>query len=688
MSFCILKVWKAYLDESTSGGPPSYLVAAKTVAGKSASAAASQELRDEANVMAQLASHPNVLAIVGVITVGYPLVLVMSYCEHGSLLSYLKKNAKDGEPIGYLIKLQLGVDIACGMGHLASRSFIHRDLACRNVLVSSELVGIIADFGLSRGGATGASAAGDDSADDAPEYYRSKTGIAPVRWTAPEALQHNRFSIASDVWSYGIVVTEMIQDGGRPYGQWLDVDKVAYKVKEGSIHKQPEGCPDELYAILLQCWAFKTEDRPTFPSLVKSVTVLLDRGRDGADANPHEPDYALVGEHEEIYKQKLYQRLSSDVADTGAGITALSLYSKLRDTPIVSFQEAVTATEVTCESSFQEEADLALSFAKRLFATPRGKQHLRTLNINEAATFHMYTQETNLYKKMNSTLGGWGDSDPKDIPHFLPFVQLMVTAMAKLEPVACVVYRGVRQSLAETIGDLKVGDTLTWGAFTSSTLSPDVLRDPQFLGMDAELGERVVFEIKILTGVKIHHFSDKGSAAEYFQSGGHGDVFAENEQEVLIRPGTKFRLVAITRRANNIVEVKMEEVPEETDKESDMPRPSGASIKVKTLDARVSTGGTSEYAAITEDFEEEEIVENTYLQPGSPNAAAKPIATESTGAEGEGGAAEAGAAKVEAATATAAFEEPELGPLPIPLPPRRLPMTTEVAHKAIEESAC
>lgn len=719
MSSCLQKVWKAYLDESPIFGPPSYLVAAKTVAGKNASAAASQELRDEANVMARLASHPNVLAVVGIITVGYPLVLVMSYCEHGSLLSYLKKNVKDGKPIAYHVKLQLGVDIACGMEHLATRSFIHRDLACRNVLVSSERVGIIADFGLSRGGATsvGAAAAGDESVDAAPEYYRSKTGIAPVRWTAPEALQHNRFSIASDVWSYGIVLAEIMQDGTRPYGQWLDVDKVAYKVKEGHIHEQPEGCPDDLYQTMSTCWSFKAIERPSFPSLAKSITQLLDRERNGnaikAGVAAAIPDYILVGEHEEIYKQKLYARLSSDVADGVDDVTASNLYSRLEETPLVSLREAAKVAEVHCGCSLQEEVDLALSFAKRLFAQPRAKKYLRDLTINDIATFHLYTQETELYKKLNSTLGGWGDSDPKAILHYLPFVRLLVSAMDKLEAISCVAYRGIRLSVSLALGNRKVGDFLTWGAFTSSTLSPDVLRDPQFLGIGAGLGERVVFVIQILTGVKIHFFSDKGSAAEYFLSGkanvsgngdggsGGGNVFAENEEEVLLRPCTIFQIDAIIKRDHGITEVKMHEVlagegdrvaPRRSSAESivdslvnETPSskhkvPSGASIKIK------SPGGVaispvamadSEYSTITEDFEEEEVVENIYVQPVSSTESA--AATAHVDAVAIDAKTKKDAAAAARAAAAAAAQLPEEAPLP----PPRLPM-----ERTVEESAC
>lgn len=655
------EVIKAYLDESSlPHGAPSYLVAAKTVACKNASFKASEELYAEANVMAQLASHPNVLAVVGVITIGYPLVLIMSYCEHGSLLSYLLGKAKTGTPVAYDTKLRLGLDVARGMQHLASRSFIHRDLAARNVLVSSELVGIIADFGLSRGGR----ASEREAVRHEAEYYRSQNGLAPVRWTSPEGLQASKFSTASDCWSFAIVMVEMVQDGNGPYKDWKDLDEVAYKVKSGHTHTQPDGCPADLFKILASCWAFEPADRPLFAELATAMSGLLANegavGTSGGSIDSgvdHHGAFALSPvagfEFEEVYKQKFYQRLTSDFADIATdGNTRPNLYKKLEGVVIGSLSDAAAAAEVHVGVSLQAEVDLALSFAKRLRASKRGRLHSSYLTINEIAVFHLYTQETDLYKKMNSTLGGWGDSSAEAIEHYLPLVKLLVSAMNKLEPIAAKVYRGIRLSLKEALGGLTVGDTLTWGAFTSSTLASDVLRDPIFLGVGSSLGERVVFEILIVSGVKIMMYSDKGSASEYFMGSsspqstsgnGGGDVdddeigngYPANEEEVLLRPGIRLVIDAIIPRAGNITEVQMHE--EEASSPSsassspeavvahltsevrfDEQQPSGSSIKTRRSSAaeeneEEDVDGEQSYAGIDE--ESASVANNIYLQP-------------------------------------------------------------------------
>lgn len=633
------EVWKAYLDESSlPGGAPGYLVAAKTVATKNASQKATDDLRDEANVMAQLASHPNVLAVVGVITVGYPLVLIMSYCEHGSLLSYLVANAQKGSPLEIRLKLRLGLDVARGMEHLASRSFIHRDLAARNVLVSSELVGIIADFGLSRGGGGRASSEQQQESEEPVEqehnYYRSQNGLAPVRWTAPEGLSTHKFSTASDVWSFGIVMVEMVQNGKRPYANWKDLDEVAYKVKSGATHDQPRNCPDDLYAaVMAPCWSFEAAARPSFSTLAGSLSGLLTA--ETAQARAHQPadrdresvspDYLDV-ESEAVHKQKQYQRLTAEVADLGERLETIPhLREELSDTDICSLSDAAAAAELHCGCSLREEVAKALAFAKKFRLSERGKQYADILTIDDIATVNLFTQETELYKMMNSTLGGWGDIEA--IKHYLPFVRLLESVLDKLAPVNATVYRGIRLPIKQALGGLTIGDILSWGAFTSTTLSPDVLRDPMFLGTGADLGERVVFVITIVSGTKIMAFSDKGVVSEYLQRGldndGGGDDgdddrrsrprrassvdIPANEEEVLLRPGTCFIIDAIVPRDGQITEVQMHEVPSASNCNGDQQRDAvnarqeymqpvsaaGAVHRANVYDAGVSTAAAT-----------------------------------------------------------------------------------------------
>jgi serine/threonine protein kinase len=273
-------VWKCTLDETATGGTPSYLVAAKTVLDIDSKPEARDELVSEAIVMAQLTGHLNVVSLVGVITRGDPLVLILSYCEHGSLLSYVRGQHKAGTTVYLEVKRRLLMEVACGMQHLASSRYIHRDLAARNVLIASGLVAQVADFGLSRGGKRGGKdATEEDNTDDtdageAAAYYRSKTGLFPVRWTAPEAMNEGLFTTASDVWSFGIVAVEAIQNGNQPYGDW-SVSFTMTRVIGGFKHKQPTDCPDDLYAIMLPCWENVPSDRPSFANLAAALRASM-----------------------------------------------------------------------------------------------------------------------------------------------------------------------------------------------------------------------------------------------------------------------------------------------------------------------------------------------------------------------------------------------------------------------------
>eukprot|EP00039_Didymoeca_costata_P002163 m.57956 g.57956 ORF g.57956 m.57956 type:complete len:1717 (+) comp11144_c1_seq1:172-5322(+) len=259
------EVWKSLLDESSSGGPPEYLVAAKTVTDAKASPEASQELVAEATLMAQV-EHSNLVSIIGVITRGNPMVLVMSFCEHGSLLSLLKRRKDEGDPISRTAKVRLSIEIAMGMGHLHEHAFVHRDLAARNVLVATGMVAKVADFGLSR-----IVSSNEESADN--QYYRSQRGVFPVRWTSPEAMQTLRFTPFSDVWSFGVTMLEIFQDGAPPYAEWPNEAVIAL-VSGGERAEKPIDCPEEIYNLMLWCWTTQEETRPIFPKIIAALDVF------------------------------------------------------------------------------------------------------------------------------------------------------------------------------------------------------------------------------------------------------------------------------------------------------------------------------------------------------------------------------------------------------------------------------
>jgi serine/threonine protein kinase len=260
------EVFKGYLDESMVGGVPGYMVACKSVMDPTGEG--SKDLLQEAVVMAQVGTHRNLVSLIGVVTSGVPLLLIISLAENGSLQGLLKKRAvgegKLAVAPGALptkMDTDIALDVAEGMHHLVTHNLVHRDLAARNVLVDSQMNGKVADFGLSRSMENGEN-----------DYYKSSTGVFALRWTAPEAIQSLKFSQMTDIWAYGIVLLEIVIDGATPLMPLKNAE-VMMQVQAGWISPMPEGCPDAFYGLMKKCWDFDPKKRPSF---AKIIEILID----------------------------------------------------------------------------------------------------------------------------------------------------------------------------------------------------------------------------------------------------------------------------------------------------------------------------------------------------------------------------------------------------------------------------
>jgi serine/threonine protein kinase len=233
--------------------------------------------------MAQVTGHPNLVSLIGVVTSGAPLLLLLSFCENGALLNYLQDAKAALKSPTQAAKAKMAAEIAAGMAHLIACKFVHRDLAARNVLLDSKKVCKIADFGLSRGtaGASSSSVADGDEED----YYRSRTGTFPVRWTDPNAMQTMRFSELSDVWSFGVTVLEIFIDGSKPYPKMKNAEVIT-QVQAGYRAPQPDGCPLAVYSVMLQCWAEDSATRPRFAKIADLLREIV--GADSSDESMHE----------------------------------------------------------------------------------------------------------------------------------------------------------------------------------------------------------------------------------------------------------------------------------------------------------------------------------------------------------------------------------------------------------------
>ncbi|KAG5847303.1 hypothetical protein ANANG_G00124590 [Anguilla anguilla] len=205
----------------------------------------------EVNAMHSL-DHQNLIRLYGVVLT-HPMKMVTELAPLGSMLDRLRKNQGH-----FLISTlcQYAIQIANGMAYLESKRFIHRDLAARNILLASGELVKIGDFGLMR-----ALPKNDD------HYVMQEHRKVPFAWCAPESLKTRTFSHATDTWMFGVTLWEMCTYGQEP---WLGLNgsQILHKIdKEGERLPKPEDCPQDIYNVMLQCWAQKPDDRPTFVAL-------------------------------------------------------------------------------------------------------------------------------------------------------------------------------------------------------------------------------------------------------------------------------------------------------------------------------------------------------------------------------------------------------------------------------------
>ncbi|XP_065211978.1 tyrosine kinase receptor Cad96Ca [Planococcus citri] len=266
---CFGQVWKCEaMNIDNKEGPT--VVAVKMLK-ENAGEQERSDLVQELQVMKMLDPHPNVVRLLGCCTEKDPIFVIMEYVPNGKLQSYLRHSRAQHYydnmhgSSNTLTSRDLTLfcyQIAKGMQYLSSKGIIHRDLAARNILVGENNMCKVADFGFARDIMT------------QHVYERKSEGRLPIRWMAPESLFDNMFSVKSDIWSFGVLVWEIVTLGSTPYPK-LTAAEVMSKVREGYRLEKPEHCRRELYNIMYYCWDEDPNKRPTFMELVDLLEQLL-----------------------------------------------------------------------------------------------------------------------------------------------------------------------------------------------------------------------------------------------------------------------------------------------------------------------------------------------------------------------------------------------------------------------------
>ena len=252
-----IKVLDKKLGSSHFGPVRQGLLKATSVTVKILSASRESSYRSflhEVHILQEF-DHPNIVRVLGVCTQERPYYIITEFLKHGNLLEYL--NSSDGKSLLQPQLIKMAAQVAAGMLQLEMLSCIHRNLAAQSIQIGENLVCKLSDF----------------------HYAQTKklgqtVPIRPsIRWTAPEVLTDQTFSTKSDIWSFGIVLYELITQGSKPYPDMTDKEVEQKVTREAYQMPCPKNCPEKLYSIMQQCWKQESIIRPTFAALQKQLSV-------------------------------------------------------------------------------------------------------------------------------------------------------------------------------------------------------------------------------------------------------------------------------------------------------------------------------------------------------------------------------------------------------------------------------
>lgn len=211
-----------------------------------------QQFQQEVMMLARL-KHPNIVRFIGACRKPMVWCIVTEYAKGGSVRQFLMKRQNRAVPLKLAVKQAL--DVARGMAYVHEFGLIHRDLKSDNLLINADKSIKVADFGVAR-------------IEVKTEGMTPETGT--YRWMAPEMIQHRPYTQKVDVYSFGIVLWELIT-GMLPFPNMTAVQAAFAVVNKGVRPIIPNDCLPTLSEIMTRCWDANPDVRPPFTEVVRML---------------------------------------------------------------------------------------------------------------------------------------------------------------------------------------------------------------------------------------------------------------------------------------------------------------------------------------------------------------------------------------------------------------------------------